>query len=155
MTAEGANALREELHRLKNEARPRIIRAIAEAREHGDLKENAEYHAAKDQQGMAEARIRDIESKLANAHIIEQNELGDGDAVVFGAEVSVTRLDDQRSFVYRLVGEDEADIGQRRISVHSPLGQALMGRVPGEVVQVQTPDGEVDYEIQSVQAVSG
>ena len=155
MTAEGANALREELHRLKNEARPRIIRAIAEARKHGDLKENAEYHAAKDQQGMAEARIRDIESKLANAHIIEQNELGDGDAVVFGAEVSVTRLDDQRSFVYRLVGEDEADIGQRRISVHSPLGQALMGRVPGEVIQVQTPDGEVDYEIQSVQAVSG
>ncbi len=150
MTAAGATALRQELHRLKNEDRGRVIRAIAEARAHGDIKENAEYHAAKDQQGMIEARIRDIESKLACAEVIDPEQLAGGDTVVFGAKVELRRLDDAVACTYQLVGEDEADVTQQRLSVHSPLGQALVGRHSGDIVRVETPGGEVEYQVRQV-----
>jgi transcription elongation factor GreA len=150
MTLKGAEALRAELRRLKSEARPNIIKAIAEARGHGDLSENAEYHAAREQQGFIEGRINEIETKLANAEIIDPATLPKTGKVVFGA---VVELEDQAGgarVVYQVVGEDEADIRAGRISVTSPIARALVGKTEGEVVDVAAPGGTRSYEIVAV-----
>ena len=152
LTARGAKALQEELKRLKAQ-RPEISAAIAAAREHGDLKENAEYHAAKEQQGLAEARIRDIEAKLGNAQIIEIDKLNAGGRVVFGATVHLADLDGDSERRYQLVGEDEADIKQGRLSIASPIARALVGKVAGDVVEVVTPNGTQSFEISAVEYV--
>ncbi|MEE9254954.1 MAG: transcription elongation factor GreA [Pseudomonadales bacterium] len=149
MTVEGAEKLREELVKLKNVERPRIIRAIAEAREHGDLRENAEYHAAKEQQGFTEGRILEIESKLADAQIIDITKISNTGKVVFGATVHLITDEARRS--YRIVGEDEADIKQGKVSVNSPIARALVGKSEGDVVEVRTPGGAVEYEIDKVE----
>lgn len=150
ITVRGAELLREELRHLKTERRPRIVQAIADARGHGDLRENAEYHAAKEEQGFVEARISNIESKLSNAEIIDVTKLGDGGRVIFGATVDLLDEDDGRSVRYRIVGEDEADIGAGLVSITSPIARALIGREEGEVVSVTAPGGRKTYEIVEV-----
>ncbi len=150
MTIEGAERLRHELEQLKRVARPNVIKAIAEARAHGDLKENAEYHAAKDQQGFIEARIRDIESKLGHAQIIDINKIPNEGKVIFGATVKLTALENEIEVTYQIVGEDEADIKHQKISVSSPIARALIGKFEGDEVQVNTPQGIVEYEITEV-----
>ncbi len=150
MTLRGAAALREELKRLKSEARPRIIKAIAEARGHGDLSENAEYHAAREQQGFIEGRIKDLEDKLAHAQVIDPAKLPDTGKVVFGALVELEDQADGARVVYQVVGEDEADIRAGRISVTSPIARALVGKSRGEVVDVAAPGGTRSYEIVAV-----
>lgn len=150
MTARGAEKLREELNHLKTVMRPRIIQAIAEARAHGDLKENAEYHAAREQQGFTEGRIKEIESKLAHAQIIDVTTLNADGKVVFGATVELEDLDTEAQVRYQIVGEDEADIKASRISVSSPIARALIGKREGDVVTVQAPGGEKEYEILAV-----
>ena len=149
MTLRGAEALRAELKRLKSEARPAIIKAIAEARSHGDLAENAEYHAAREQQSFIEGRIREIETKLANAEVIDPSKLPNTGKVVFGAVVG---LEDEEGnhLVYQVVGEDEADIGAGRISITSPIGRALVGKSEGDVVDVTAPGGVRSLEIVEV-----
>ena len=147
LTARGAAQLKEELRRLKIEERPKVTAAIATARAHGDLKENAEYHAAKEQQGMMEARIRDIEAKLSNAQIIDVTAVNAGGKVVFGATVHLVDSADGIKAIYQIVGEDEADIKEGRISVSSPIARALIGKESGERVEVQTPGGVKRYEI--------
>lgn len=146
MTVVGAEKLREELHRLKQVERPKIINAIAEARAHGDLKENAEYHAARDQQSFAEGRIREIESKLSVAHVIDVTQLENTGRVVFGATVTLTN-GSGASLRYQIVGEDEADINDNKISVTSPVARALIGKYEGDTVEVNTPEGTIAYEI--------
>ena len=153
LTARGADMLREELRRLKSEDRPRIVEAIATARAHGDLKENAEYHAAKEQQGLTEARIRDIEAKLSNAQIIDVTTLNPEGRVVFGATVHLVDLDSDEQCSYRIVGEDEADIKAGLISVASPIARALVGKHEGDTVDVTTPGGRKSYEIAEVEYV--
>ncbi|HKD55584.1 MAG TPA: transcription elongation factor GreA [Steroidobacteraceae bacterium] len=150
MTLKGAEALRAELRRLKSEARPNIIRAIAEARGHGDLSENAEYHAAREQQGFIEGRIKEIEHKLANAQVIDPAKLPNTGKVVFGASVELEDQDNGARVVYQVVGEDEADIRSGRISVSSPIARALVGKSEGEVVDVSAPGGTRSYEIVAV-----
>jgi transcription elongation factor GreA len=150
MTLRGAEALRAELKRLKSEARPNIVKAIAEARGHGDLSENAEYHAAREQQGFIEARIRDIEHKLANAQVIDPAQLPNTGRVVFGAQVELEDQTDGARVVYQVVGEYEADIRAGRISVTSPIARALVGKSEGEVVAVTSPGGTRSYEIIAV-----
>ena len=150
MTVEGESALREELQRLKSEDRPRIIQAIAEAREHGDLKENAEYHAAREQQSFAEGRITEIEGKLADAQVIDLSKVPQNGKVIFGVTVDLLNLDDESNITYKIVGEDEADIKNNKISVMSPVARALIGKAEGDVVTVQTPNGEIEYEIDAV-----
>ena len=150
ITVRGAELLREELRHLKTERRPRIVQAIADARGHGDLRENAEYHAAKEEQGFVEARISNIESKLSNAEIIDVTKLGDGGRVIFGATVDLLDEEDGRSVRYRIVGEDEADIGAGLVSITSPIARALIGREEGEVVSVTAPGGQKTYEIVEV-----
>jgi transcription elongation factor GreA len=150
MTHTGAEALRSELKRLKTEARPNVIKAIAEARGHGDLSENAEYHAAREQQGFIEGRIKEIEHKLANAEIIDPATLPHTGKVVFGAIVELEDQSDGARLVYQVVGEDEADIRQGRISVTSPIARALVGKSEGEVVDVSAPGGLRSYEIVAV-----
>ncbi len=150
MTQRGAEALRAELKRLKSESRPSIIKAIAEARGHGDLSENAEYHAAREQQGFVEGRIKDIEHKLANAEVIEPGKLPNTGKVVFGARVELEDQADGTRVVYQVVGEDEADIRAGRISVSSPIARALVGKRQGEVVDVAAPGGTRSYEIVAV-----
>lgn len=152
LTARGAEALRGELKRLKAQ-RPQISAAIAAAREHGDLRENAEYHAAKEQQGLAEARIRDIEAKLGNAQIIDVAQLNAGGRVVFGATVHLASLEDDAETRYQLVGEDEADIKSGLLSIASPIARALVGKEAGDVVEVVTPSGKQSYEITAVEYV--
>lgn len=152
LTARGAQALRDELKRLKAE-RPLISAAIAEARAHGDLRENAEYHAAKEQQGLAEARIRDIEGKLSNAQIIEVDKLNAGGRIVFGATVHLANLDDNVETRYQIVGEDESDIKSGLLSIASPIARALVGKSAGDVVEVTTPSGKLSYEITTVEYV--
>ncbi len=149
MTLRGAQALRTELKRLKSEARPAIIKAIAEARSHGDLSENAEYHAAREQQSFIEGRIREIETKLANAEVIDPSKLPNTGKVVFGA---VVELEDEggHHLVYQVVGEDEADIGAGRISITSPIARALVGKSEGDVVDVTAPGGVRSFEIVEV-----
>jgi transcription elongation factor GreA len=150
MTQRGAEALRLELKRLKSEARPAIIKAIAEARGHGDLSENAEYHAAREQQGFIEGRIKEIEHKLANAQVIDPAKLPNTGKVVFGASVELEDQAGGARVVYQVVGEDEADIRAGRISVTSPIARALVGKSEGEVVDVAAPGGTRSYEIVAV-----
>ena len=152
LTARGAEQLRNELKRLKTE-RPQISAAIGVAREHGDLKENAEYHAAKEQQGLAEARIRDIEAKLSNAQIIEVSKLNAGGKVVFGATVQLVEVDEGIDKRYQIVGEDEADIKEGRVSISSPVARAMIGKLEGDIVEVSTPGGQQAYEIIAVEYV--
>jgi transcription elongation factor GreA len=150
MTAEGAERLRAELTELKNVVRPRISQAIGEARAHGDLKENAEYHAAKEAQGLAEARIRDIEYKLAHAEVIDVRSLNPGGRVVFGATVELFCATEETELRYQLVGEEEADIRVGRISIASPIARALIGKREGDEITVQAPGGDRVYEILQV-----
>ena len=150
MTLRGAEALRAELRRLKTEARPNVIRAIAEARGHGDLSENAEYHAAREQQGFIEGRINEIEAKLANAEIIDPSKLTNTGKVVFGAVVELEDQDDGARVCYQVAGEDEADVRAGRISITSPIARALVGKSEGDVVDVSAPAGIRSYEIVAV-----
>ena len=150
ITVRGAEKLREELRKLKFDDRPRIVKAIAEARAHGDLKENAEYHAAKDEQGLSEARIRDIEAKLGNAEIIDVTGFGATGRVIFGATVELMEEKDGREVTYTIVGDDEADIGAGLISISSPIARALIGKEEGDLAVVNAPAGEKTYEIVEV-----
>lgn len=151
MTVAGEARLRKELEELKGEARPKVIAAIAEAREHGDLKENAEYHAAREQQGFIEGRIQEIESKLSSAQVIDVKKLPKTGKVIFGVTVELINLGNDEEMAYQIVGEDEADIKGGKISVTSPIARALIGKEEGDVVVVTTPGGEVEYEITSVE----
>ncbi|MBB3232927.1 transcription elongation factor GreA [Halomonas stenophila] len=151
MTVVGEQRLRKELEELKSEARPSVIAAIAEAREHGDLKENAEYHAAREQQGFIEGRIQEIEGKLSNAQVIDVTKLPKTGKVIFGVTVELINLETDDEVTYRIVGEDEADIKAGQISVTSPIARALIGKEEGDVVLVRTPGGDVEYEIGSVE----
>ena len=150
ITKEGEVFLREELKKLKFEDRPRIIDAIATAREFGDLKENAEYHAAKEQQSLTEARIRDIESKLSTSQVIDIKNIEPSDKVIFGTTVTVSNTDQKKSVTYKIVGEDEADAGMGKISFASPLAKQLIGKFEGDLLKVETPGGSVEYEIEKV-----
>ncbi|MCZ6761372.1 MAG: transcription elongation factor GreA [Gammaproteobacteria bacterium] len=153
LTVKGVEMLRAELKKLKSEDRPRIIKAIAEARAHGDLKENAEYHAAKEQQGFTEGRIKDIDGKLSHAQIIDVTELPATGRVVFGATVELMDEDDGENKVYRIVGEDEADARAGLLSYTSPIARALIGKEVGDIVEVRTPGGDRSYEIAKVQYI--
>lgn len=153
MTARGAELLRSELKRLKAEDRPRVIKAIAEARAHGDLSENAEYHAAREQQGFIEGRIQEIDSRLGAAEIIDITQLPPSGRVVFGATVSIEEQDDGSTVTYQIVGEDEADIRAGRISYSSPIARALIAKSVGDVVEVSTPGKTRSYEITAVRYV--
>lgn len=150
LTAKGAEKLRTELEELKRVARPKVIKAIAEAREHGDLKENAEYHAAREQQGFIEGRIKDIEAKLSHAQIIDVTQIHADGKVVFGATVELIELDNDEEFTYQIVGDDEADIKHGLISVSSPIARALIGKSEGDDVFLQTPNGPREFEILAV-----
>lgn len=150
MTAQGAQRLREELQRRKSEDRPRITQAIAEARAHGDLKENAEYHAAREQQSFNEGRINDIEGKLSNAEIIEITKLNAQGKVVFGATVELLNVESNEEMTWKIVGEDEADVKSRMISVNSPIARAMIGKSEGDTVVVKAPSGDIEYEVLSV-----
>lgn len=150
LTIRGAQMLKEELERLKSRERPRVIRAIAEARAHGDLKENAEYHAAREQQSLLEGRIAEIENKLANAQIIDVRSLSTNGKVVFGVTVVLAEESSGDEMTYQIVGEDEADIKHGKVSIHSPIARALIGKGEGEIVEVQAPAGKRCYEIVEV-----
>lgn len=153
MTVAGEQALREELDRLKRIDRPRISQAIAEAREHGDLKENAEYHAAREQQSFAEGRIKDIEHKLSHAQVIDVSSLPHTGKVIFGVTVDLINVDDDSEVTYRIVGEDEADVRANLISVSSPIARALVGKSEGDEVVVKAPSGDIQYEIERVRHI--
>lgn len=150
LTVKGAEKLKAELHRLKTVDRPRIILAIAEARAHGDLSENAEYHAAKEQQSFAEGRIAEIEGKLSSAQIIDPTTVNAEGRVVFGATVTLSDEDSGKEVTYQIVGDDEADIAQGMISIGSPIARALIGKESGDTVEVRVPDGTRNYEILDV-----
>jgi transcription elongation factor GreA len=154
MTAAGAAKLEAELKQLRGVERPRIIQAIAEARELGDLKENAEYHAAREEQGFVEGRIKEIEAKLSHANIIDVSRLPPADKVIFGATVSVLDVDSDEEITYKIVGDDEADIKSNMISVHSPIARALVGKSLGDEVTVETPGGKRIFEITQVQYIA-
>ena len=151
LTVLGADMLKQELQQLKSVARPSVIESIAEARSHGDLSENAVYEAAKERQGFIEGRIAEIEHKLSLAHIIDPKEIHAEGKVVFGSTVTLQDLDNEEEVVYQIVGEDEADIKQRKISVGSPIARALIGKEEGDVAEVQAPGGVREYEIVQVQ----
>lgn len=153
ITLRGAEMLREELQRLKSVDRPAVIAAIAEARSHGDLSENAEYDAAKERQGFIEGRIKDVEGKLGNAQIIDPAALDVDGRVVFGATVELEDMDNGTNVTYQIVGDDEADIKVSKISLNSPVARALIGKFEGDVVEVQTPGGVREYEILDVKYV--
>jgi transcription elongation factor GreA len=153
MTVEGEKALREELDHLKTVERPKIITAIAEAREHGDLKENAEYHAAREQQGFCEGRIQEIEGKLANAQVIDVKNIPEGEKVIFGVTVTLLNVETDEEVTYKIVGEDESDVKANKISVTSPIARALIGKEIGDEVDVVTPGGSVAYEIDDVKHI--
>jgi transcription elongation factor GreA len=150
MTVEGAERLKEELTHLKTVARPNVVAAIAEARAHGDLKENAEYHAAREQQGFIEGRLAEIESKLSLCQVIDVSKLPQNGKVVFGVTVELVNLDTDDQVTYQIVGDDEADIKQKKISINTPIARALVGKEEGAEVTVVTPNGPVDYEILKV-----
>lgn len=151
MTIAGAKALKEELHRLKFVDRPRIVEAIATARAHGDLKENAEYHAAREQQSFNEGRIQELEAKLSNAQVIDISKIPNNGKVVFGSTVTICQVGSEAEISYQIVGEDEADIKSNKISYSSPIGRALIAKELDDVVTVNTPGGLVEYEIIDVQ----
>ena len=151
ITKEGEVFLREELKKLKLEDRPKIIDAIATAREFGDLKENAEYHAAKEQQSLTEARIRDIESKLSTAQVIDISTITPSDKVIFGTTITVFNSEQEKSLKYKIVGEDEADASKGKISFASPLARQLIGKFEGDLLKVETPGGQTEYEIEKVE----
>lgn len=153
MTVKGAEALRKELEHLKSVKRPQIIAAIADAREHGDLKENAEYHAAREQQGFCEGRIQEIEAKLSNVQIIDVTKMPNNGRVIFGATVKIENVDTEEQMQYRIVGDDEADIKHNLISVNSPIARAMIGKEIDDAFILQTPGGEVEYEILSVEYI--
>lgn len=153
MTLRGAEKLREELDHLKSVRRPKIIADIATAREHGDLKENAEYHAAREQQGFCEGRIQEIEAKLSNAQVIDVMKIPANGRVVFGATVKVLNLDSEEEQTYRIVGDDEADFKQNLISVNSPIARGLIGKEADDVVVIKTPGGEVEFEVLNVEYI--
>ncbi len=153
MTIQGARALEEELKHLKTVLRPQITQAIAEARELGDLKENAEYHAAREQQGMVEARIRDIEGRLQNAQVIDIASIAPTGKVIFGTTVDIANVETDEQVTYQIVGDDEADIKQGKLSVSSPISRALIGKEEGDVVAVKTPSGLIEYEIVEVRHI--
>lgn len=150
MTVEGAEALRKELDQLKKVDRPRIVASIAEAREHGDLKENAEYHAAREQQSFCEGRIQEIEGKLSHAQIIDVKAMAPGEKVIFGVTVDLINVETDESVRYKIVGEDEADIKNNKISVGSPIARALVGKEVGDIALVRAPGGDIEYEIDAV-----
>jgi len=149
-TVEGAETLRAELKELKNVVRPRITASIAEARAHGDLKENAEYHAAKEEQGLSEARVRDIEAKLSNAQIIDISTMPKSDKVIFGVTVVLYDTDTEEDVRYKIVGDDEADIASGKLSVSAPIARAIIGKREGDEVEIATPGGQKCYEISEV-----
>jgi transcription elongation factor GreA len=153
MTVEGEVALREELQHLVKVVRPTIINDIATAREHGDLKENAEYHAAREQQSFAEGRIQEIESKLSNIQVIDINKVPHGDKVIFGSTATIINLETDQTVTYKIVGDDEADVKQAKISYQSPIARALMGKEIGEIVVVKAPSGDIEYEIDQVEFI--
>jgi transcription elongation factor GreA len=153
MTVGGAENLRAELKQLKTIQRPKITAAIAEAREHGDLKENAEYHAAREQQSFCEGRITEIESKLAESEIIDVTEMEPSGKVIFGTTVSLYNVNSEESVTYQIVGEDEADVLSGKISVVSPISRAVMGKLEGDEVIVKAPAGDIDYEIEKVEYI--
>ena len=153
MTNAGAERLRAELNELKAVQRPKISKAIAEAREHGDLKENAEYHAAREQQSFCEGRITEIEAKLSESEIIDISKIEPTGKVIFGTTVTLFNLDTDESVSYQIVGEDEADVAVGKISVVSPIARAIMGKPDGEEVVVKVPAGEVQYEIEKIEHI--
>jgi len=153
MTVGGAEKLRTELNKLKTTQRPKISAAIAEAREHGDLKENAEYHAAREQQSFCEGRITEIESKLAEAEVIDVTKIDPSSRVIFGTTVTLYNLNTNESVTYQIVGEDEADVPSGKISVASPIARSVMGKTEGEEVTVKAPAGDVQYEIEEVEYI--
>jgi len=150
MTVQGEKALRDELHTLKTVKRPQVIEAISDAREHGDLKENAEYHAAREQQSFIEGRIQEIESKLSGSQVIDVLSIPHTGKVIFGTTVSLINLETNENVRYQIVGDDEADIKAGKISVSSPIARAIIGKEEGDVVGVKVPDGIVEYEIDEV-----
>ena len=151
MTIDGAERLRAELSELKTVQRPKITQAIAAAREHGDLKENAEYHAAREQQSFCEGRIKEIEGKLADSEIIDVKSIPATGKVIFGTTVTLYNLDTEKSVTYQIVGEDEADVKNGKISVGSPIARAMMGKEEGDEITVKAPGGDVQYEIEKVE----
>jgi len=153
MTVGGVEKLREELHNLKTVVRPRIIHDIATARAHGDLKENAEYHAAREQQSFVEGRIHDLEAKLAHAQIIDIKEIENTGKVIFAATIKLINLDNDKEVTYQIVGDEEANLKEGKISINSPIARAMIGKVEGDVVDVQTPSGVISYEIGAVEYV--
>ena len=153
MTVEGEVALRAELERLKTQDRPTVIAAIADAREHGDLKENAEYHAAREQQGFIEGRIADIESKLSVVQVIDVTSLPHTGKVIFGTTVDLINVDTEAEVTYKIVGDDEADIKLNKISINSPIARALIGKEEGDIAAVETPTGVTEYEIAEVKHI--
>ena len=153
MTAKGAEMLRTELTELKSVRRPRIIQSIAEAREHGDLKENAEYHAAREQQSFCEGRIQDIEGKLSNLQIIDVTKMTNNGKVIFGTTVTILNLQNDEEITYKIVGDDESDIKNNLISVNSPIARGLIGKEVDDVVNIKTPNGSVEFEIAAVEYV--
>ena len=152
MTKRGETLLREELADLKGVQRPRVIQAIAEAREHGDLKENAEYHAAREQQGFIEGRIQEIEAKLSNSQIVDVTKISNNGKVIFGSTVILINMDDNNAdeVQYKIVGDDEADIKKNKLSINSPIARGLIGKEEGDIANIQTPKGSVEYEIAEV-----
>jgi transcription elongation factor GreA len=153
MTVAGEATLRAELERLKKVDRPRIVAAIAEAREHGDLKENAEYHAAREQQSFNEGRVMEVEGKLGNAQIIDITTIPQTGKVIFGTTIDLINLETDQTVTYRIVGEDESDVKSNLISVGSPIARALIGKEEGDVVVVKAPSGDIEYEIDQVQHI--
>ena len=153
MTIQSAEALKEELNELKTVKRPQISNDIAEARAHGDLKENAEYHAAREQQGFIEGRILEIEAKLSNAQIIDVTKIANQGKVIFGATVHLTNMETEEQVVYRIVGQDEADLSKGLLSISSPVARALIGKEEGDDVEVNAPSGEIAYEISAVEYI--
>lgn len=151
MTVAGHEALKSELEELKMVKRPKIVAAIAEAREHGDLKENAEYHAAREEQGLNEARIKDLEAKLSAVQVIDIHKIDHTGKVIFGVTVTIYNLDTNQESRYKIVGEDEADVDQGKISVTSPIARGLIGKMEGDEVTITTPQGPVNFEIVKVE----
>ncbi|KZN30285.1 transcription elongation factor GreA [Pseudoalteromonas luteoviolacea] len=153
MTVRGEELLREELNHLKKVVRPQIVADIAEAREHGDLKENAEYHAAREQQGFCEGRIQEIEAKLSTSQVIDVTKMANNGKVIFGSTVTIVNVDTDEEVTYKIVGDDEADIKNNLISVNSPIARGLVGKELDDSVNIQTPNGTVEYEIIEVEYI--